>query len=80
FKKHIVNVHHAKHNLEFDVHYHPLWDWAMDVLQDPHLQPQFVWDAQHCRDERDETLGVVRCLLVQRESGEFDPGGLINTP
>ncbi|KAI6003353.1 hypothetical protein EDC04DRAFT_2871830 [Pisolithus marmoratus] len=47
FEKHVVNVHHAKHNLEFDVHYHPLWDWAMDVLQDPRLQPHFVWDAQH---------------------------------
>ncbi|KAI5990794.1 hypothetical protein EDC04DRAFT_2614050 [Pisolithus marmoratus] len=46
FKKHVVNVHHAKHDLDFNVHYHPLWDWAMDVLQDPHLQPHFVWDAQ----------------------------------
>ncbi|KAI5987001.1 hypothetical protein EDC04DRAFT_2527433, partial [Pisolithus marmoratus] len=46
FKKHVVNACHAKYNLEFDVHYRPLWDWAMDILQDPHLQPHFVWDAQ----------------------------------
>ncbi|KAI6131231.1 hypothetical protein EDD16DRAFT_1514591 [Pisolithus croceorrhizus] len=46
FEKHVVNVHHAKHNLEFDVHYCPLWDWAMDILQDPLLQPHFIWDAQ----------------------------------
>ncbi|KAI6046824.1 hypothetical protein EDC04DRAFT_2536133, partial [Pisolithus marmoratus] len=46
FEKHVVNVHHAKHDLKFNVHYHPLWDWAMDILQDPHLQPHFVWDAQ----------------------------------
>ncbi|KAI5982863.1 hypothetical protein EDD15DRAFT_2179828, partial [Pisolithus albus] len=44
--KHVVNVHHAKHDLEFDVHYRPLWDWAMDILQDPLLQPHFTWDAQ----------------------------------
>ncbi|KAI6010268.1 hypothetical protein EDC04DRAFT_2960654 [Pisolithus marmoratus] len=47
FEKHVVNIHHTKHDLEFNVHYCLLWDWAMDVLQDPRLQPHFVWDAQH---------------------------------
>ncbi|KAI6018238.1 hypothetical protein BKA83DRAFT_4058382, partial [Pisolithus microcarpus] len=46
FEKHVINVHHAKHDLEFNVHYCPLLDWAMDILQDPLLQPHFIWDAQ----------------------------------
>ncbi|KAI6013281.1 hypothetical protein EDC04DRAFT_2870836 [Pisolithus marmoratus] len=29
----------------FSLH-HPLWDWALDLLQNPSLAPHFVWDAQ----------------------------------
>ncbi|KAG2156288.1 hypothetical protein DEU56DRAFT_867752 [Suillus clintonianus] len=28
------------------MHYHPLWDWALDLLQDRRLVPHFVFDAQ----------------------------------
>ncbi|THH17156.1 hypothetical protein EUX98_g9183 [Antrodiella citrinella] len=31
----------------FDMHFRPLWDWALDLLRDPLLAPHFVWDA--CR-------------------------------
>ncbi|KIK75119.1 hypothetical protein PAXRUDRAFT_75769, partial [Paxillus rubicundulus Ve08.2h10] len=24
-----------------------LWDWAMDMFQDPLLAPHFMWDVQH---------------------------------
>ncbi|KAF9245417.1 hypothetical protein BU15DRAFT_85700 [Melanogaster broomeanus] len=45
-EKHTVPVHHKKRDLEFEVHFRPLWDWAMDLLQDPLLAPHFTWDAQ----------------------------------
>ncbi|KAF8834824.1 hypothetical protein BDN67DRAFT_992580 [Paxillus ammoniavirescens] len=47
FEKHIVPVRHKKEDLKFEVHIRPLWDWAMDLLQDPFLAPHFVWDAEH---------------------------------
>ncbi|KAG1859234.1 hypothetical protein F4604DRAFT_1589105 [Suillus subluteus] len=47
FEKHVVSVPHKKEELEFDVHTRPLWDWALDLLQDPLLAPHFIWDAQH---------------------------------
>jgi hypothetical protein len=28
------------------MHYHPLWDWALDLLQDKHLAYHFVFDTQ----------------------------------
>ncbi|KAI6011650.1 hypothetical protein EDC04DRAFT_2871060 [Pisolithus marmoratus] len=67
FEKHVVNVHHAKHNLEFDVHYCPLWDWAMDVLQDPRLQPHFVWDAQHLYKHNGECF---ECFIDEPWTGD----------
>jgi hypothetical protein len=30
----------------FDVHYRPLWDWALDLVNDKQLAPYFEWDAQ----------------------------------
>ncbi|KAG1899028.1 uncharacterized protein F5891DRAFT_1190206 [Suillus fuscotomentosus] len=46
FEKHVISVPYKKEEIEFDVHTRPLWDWAMDLLQDPLLAPHFVWDAQ----------------------------------
>ena len=31
---------------KFDVHYRPLWDWALDLLNNEQLSPYFEWDAQ----------------------------------
>ncbi|KAG1771692.1 hypothetical protein EV702DRAFT_1048909 [Suillus placidus] len=47
FEKHVISIPYKKEELEFDVHTWPLWDWAMDLLQDPSLASHFVWDAQH---------------------------------
>ncbi|KAG1904216.1 uncharacterized protein F5891DRAFT_1126635 [Suillus fuscotomentosus] len=30
----------------FEVHVRPLWDWALNLLDNPLLAPHFVWDAQ----------------------------------
>ncbi|KAG1793018.1 hypothetical protein EV424DRAFT_1548534 [Suillus variegatus] len=46
FEKHVISVPYKKEELEFDVHTWPLWDWALDLLQDPSLAPHFIWDAQ----------------------------------
>ncbi|KAG1851348.1 hypothetical protein DFJ58DRAFT_729007 [Suillus subalutaceus] len=46
FEKHVISVPYKKEELEFDVHTQPLWDWALDLLQDPLLAPHFVWDVQ----------------------------------
>ncbi|KAH9958378.1 hypothetical protein BJV74DRAFT_789349, partial [Russula compacta] len=29
----------------FEIHYHLLWDWALDLLNDEHLVPHFEWDV-----------------------------------
>ncbi|KAG2030114.1 hypothetical protein BDR03DRAFT_1037451 [Suillus americanus] len=44
--KHVISVPYKKEEIEFNVHTWPLWDWAMDLLQDLLLAPHFVWDAQ----------------------------------
>ncbi|KAG2142230.1 uncharacterized protein EDB93DRAFT_1241592 [Suillus bovinus] len=31
---------------KFDMHYHPLWDWVLDLLRDKHLTPHFIFNAQ----------------------------------
>ncbi|KAG1718801.1 uncharacterized protein EDB91DRAFT_1089794 [Suillus paluster] len=46
FKKHTITVQHKREDLPFDVYTRPLWDRALDLLQDPLLAPHFVWDAQ----------------------------------
>ncbi|KAG2130564.1 hypothetical protein BD769DRAFT_1666871 [Suillus cothurnatus] len=46
FEKHTITAQHKQEDLTFDVYTCPLWDWALDLLQDPLLVPHFVWDAQ----------------------------------
>ncbi|KAG1766129.1 hypothetical protein EV702DRAFT_1204297 [Suillus placidus] len=46
FEKHTITARHKWEDLTFDVYTRPLWDWALDLLQDPLLVPHFVWDAQ----------------------------------
>ncbi|KAI6139684.1 hypothetical protein BKA82DRAFT_4332162 [Pisolithus tinctorius] len=33
-------------DVTFPIHIRPLWDWALDLLQNPSLAPHFVWDAE----------------------------------
>ncbi|KAK7677045.1 hypothetical protein QCA50_020010 [Cerrena zonata] len=30
----------------YEVWHRPIWEWTLDLLSDPILKPQFVWDAQ----------------------------------
>ncbi|KAG1795406.1 uncharacterized protein HD556DRAFT_1431701 [Suillus plorans] len=46
FEKHTITVEHKREDLKYNVYTRPLWDWALDLLQDPLLAPHFVWDAQ----------------------------------
>ncbi|KAG1870704.1 hypothetical protein DFJ58DRAFT_713928 [Suillus subalutaceus] len=39
FERHVVPVEYKKENIEYE-------DWALDLLDNPLLAPQFVWDAQ----------------------------------
>lgn len=32
---------------EYEVHAQPIWDWALDLLDNPLLAPHFMWDT--CR-------------------------------
>jgi hypothetical protein len=41
-----VPVEYKKENIKYEVYSQPLWDWALDLLDNPLLAPQFVWDAQ----------------------------------
>ncbi|KAG2144311.1 hypothetical protein DEU56DRAFT_870425 [Suillus clintonianus] len=46
FTKHEITVPYKKEQRVFEVHARPLWDWALDLLENPLLAPYFVWDAQ----------------------------------
>jgi len=37
---------HKGERISFDFWSRPLWDWALDLVKDPILAPQFEWDAQ----------------------------------
>ncbi|KAG0698920.1 hypothetical protein DFH29DRAFT_809715 [Suillus ampliporus] len=43
---HTISVDYKQDKLEFEVYTQSLWDWALDLLQEPLLAPHFVWDAQ----------------------------------
>ncbi|KAG1865264.1 hypothetical protein F4604DRAFT_1881913 [Suillus subluteus] len=47
FSKHKVSVTYKKNEQVYKVHARPIWDWALDLLDDPLLAPHFVWDACH---------------------------------
>ncbi|KAG1735756.1 hypothetical protein EDB19DRAFT_1896182 [Suillus lakei] len=46
FQHDTVSVPFEKEVHKFNMHYRPLWDWALDLLRDQHLAPHFVFDAQ----------------------------------
>jgi hypothetical protein len=46
FTKTPVTAPYEGEDFKFDVYYRPLWDWALDLLNDEHLAPYFEWDAQ----------------------------------
>lgn len=46
FVKHTVNAQYKREELPFEVHVRSVWQWALDLLKNPHLAPHFVWDAE----------------------------------
>ncbi|KAG2065452.1 hypothetical protein BDR04DRAFT_1130398 [Suillus decipiens] len=46
FTKTEITVPYKKENRVYTVHSLPLWEWALDLLDNPLLAPHFVWDAQ----------------------------------
>ncbi|KAG1822156.1 hypothetical protein EV424DRAFT_1321938, partial [Suillus variegatus] len=46
FQVDVVSVPYKNKVHEFDMHYRPLWEWALDMLRDRRLAPHFVFDAQ----------------------------------
>ncbi|KAI6017728.1 hypothetical protein BKA83DRAFT_4058855 [Pisolithus microcarpus] len=46
FSKFEITAPYKGNDVTFVVHVRPLWDWALDLLQNPSLAPHFVWDAQ----------------------------------
>ncbi|KAG2062537.1 hypothetical protein BDR04DRAFT_1123877, partial [Suillus decipiens] len=47
FSKHEVSVTYKKNEQVYKVHARPIWDWALDLLDNALLVPHFVWDACH---------------------------------
>ncbi|KAG2751664.1 hypothetical protein P692DRAFT_201838757 [Suillus brevipes Sb2] len=47
FTKDVISIPFADKSWDFDVYYRDLWEWATDLLRDPHLFPYFHFDAQH---------------------------------
>ncbi|KIO04410.1 hypothetical protein M404DRAFT_143459 [Pisolithus tinctorius Marx 270] len=41
-----VKVPYKKEECTFEAHIRPLWEWALDILENPFLGPHFTWDAQ----------------------------------
>ncbi|KAI6146828.1 hypothetical protein BKA82DRAFT_4330327 [Pisolithus tinctorius] len=46
FSKFEITMPYKGNDVTFPIHIHPLWDWALDLLQNSSLAPHFVWDAQ----------------------------------
>lgn len=46
FQKIDVSVPYKGVDKVFEMYTRPLWDWTMDLVQDPHLADFFVWDAE----------------------------------
>ncbi|KAG1874443.1 hypothetical protein F4604DRAFT_1880894 [Suillus subluteus] len=40
-----VSVTYKKNEQVYEVHARPIWDWALDLLDNPLLAPHFVWDT-----------------------------------
>ncbi|KAG2151772.1 hypothetical protein BD769DRAFT_1623523 [Suillus cothurnatus] len=53
FLKHEVPVTYKKKEQVYEVHARPIWDWVLDLLDNPLLAPQFVWDACHVYKRND---------------------------
>ncbi|KAJ7243981.1 hypothetical protein C8J57DRAFT_1452331 [Mycena rebaudengoi] len=46
FEKFEVGVPYQDTTVDFEMYARPLWNWTLDLLQDPRLAPFFVWDAE----------------------------------
>ncbi|KAI6000201.1 hypothetical protein F5J12DRAFT_784505 [Pisolithus orientalis] len=46
FSKFEITVPYKGNDMTSPIHICPLWDWALDLLQNSSLAPHFVWDAQ----------------------------------
>ncbi|KAF7296941.1 hypothetical protein MIND_00925900 [Mycena indigotica] len=46
FKEYTVEVEYKGQPRTFEMHARPLWDWSLDLVQDPRLAPYFFWDAE----------------------------------
>ncbi|KAI5993201.1 hypothetical protein EDD15DRAFT_2388095 [Pisolithus albus] len=46
FSRHEVTAVYKKESRIFEVHTRPVWEWALDILDNDFLAPHFVWDAQ----------------------------------
>ncbi|KAI5999774.1 hypothetical protein F5J12DRAFT_724273, partial [Pisolithus orientalis] len=46
FQESVISAPFAGKMMEFEVHYHSLWDWASDLLKDTSVGPHFVFNAQ----------------------------------
>jgi hypothetical protein len=45
--KEVISMTYNDEQLDFEVHYWDLWEWAADLLQDLRLFLHFTFDAQH---------------------------------
>ncbi|KAJ3563803.1 hypothetical protein NP233_g8701 [Leucocoprinus birnbaumii] len=46
YQKHVVAAEHLNLKDSYDFWYLDLWDWALDLIRNEELAPQFEWDAQ----------------------------------
>ncbi|KIK32256.1 hypothetical protein CY34DRAFT_111036 [Suillus luteus UH-Slu-Lm8-n1] len=46
FTKHDIMVPYKKEQRVFEVYARPIWDWALDLLDNPLLVQYFIWDSQ----------------------------------
>ncbi|KAJ7176117.1 hypothetical protein C8R43DRAFT_1084647 [Mycena crocata] len=46
FQRSEVSVPYKRVDQVFEMYARPLWNWTLDLVQDPHLADFFVWDAE----------------------------------
>lgn len=46
FQKVPLTEEYSGTQYNFDVWTRSIWEWSLDLLQNPELEPYFVWDAE----------------------------------
>ncbi|KAG2056063.1 hypothetical protein BDR06DRAFT_970497 [Suillus hirtellus] len=77
FSKHKVPVIYKRKEQEYEVHIWPVWDWALNLLDNPLLTLHFVWDACHSSLPPNVKDTVPFCFILYAKKLKLSSHGTI---